>query len=42
MEFHVLTAAGAELIARKVDGQLIIIPPAPAPAAVPAAPAATK
>jgi len=40
MEFHVITAAGADLIARKIDGQpLIIIPPAmaPTPAAAPAA-----
>ena len=45
MEFHVITAAGADLIARKVDGQpLIIVPPAqtPAPAAAPAAPVPGK
>jgi len=45
MEFHVITAAGADLIARKVDGQpLIIIPPAPrpAPASAPAPPVPGK
>lgn len=31
MEFHVITATGADLIARKVGGQLIIVPPAKAP-----------
>lgn len=41
MEFHVITAAGADLVARKVDGQLHIVPPIkpPTPAAAPAPPA---
>jgi len=40
MEFHIITAGRADLVARLVDGQLVIVPPAPpAPAAAPAQPA---
>ena len=39
MDFHIITAAGAELVARKVDGVLVIVPPpTPAPASAPAQP----
>lgn len=36
MDFHIITAAGAELVARKVDGQLVIVPPPAAPQPAPA------
>lgn len=29
MDFHVITAHGSELLLRVVDGQAVIVPPAP-------------
>jgi hypothetical protein len=39
MDFHAITSAGAELLMRVVDDQVIIVlPPADLPAAAPAPP----
>lgn len=39
-DFHVITPEAAELVMQVIDGQLVIVPPAPTPA--PAAPPAAE